>query len=66
MLADPRFDTGYARVRDRYGDYGDLRFLSVDRDDDGDRPPLFLLGAPHGRRAVGLRPPRSATFDRGR
>ncbi len=33
MLADPRFDTGYVRVRDRYGDYGICGFFSVDRDD---------------------------------
>jgi FkbH-like protein len=30
MLADPRFDTGYVRVRDRYGDYGICGFFSVD------------------------------------
>ena len=33
MLADPRFDTGYVRVRDRYGDYGICGFFSVNRDD---------------------------------
>jgi FkbH-like protein len=32
MLANPRFDTGYVRVRDRYGDYGICGFFSVDRD----------------------------------
>src|SRR5271165_2233685 len=33
MLADSRFDTGYVRVRDRYGDYGICGFFSVDRDE---------------------------------
>ncbi len=33
-LADPRFETGYVRVRDRYGDYGICGFYSVDREED--------------------------------
>jgi FkbH-like protein len=33
MLADPRFDTGYVRVRDHYGDYGICGFFAVDRDE---------------------------------
>ncbi len=28
MLSDPRFETGYVRVRDRYGDYGIAGFYS--------------------------------------
>ena len=32
MLADPGFDTGYVRVRDRYGDYGICGFYAVSRD----------------------------------
>lgn len=34
MLVDPAFDTGYVRVRDRYGDYGICGFFSVDRERD--------------------------------
>ena len=34
MLADPRFETGYVRIRDRYGDYGICGFYSVDRVED--------------------------------
>jgi FkbH-like protein len=34
MLADPRFETGYVRVRDRYGDYGICGFYSVEREAD--------------------------------
>jgi FkbH-like protein len=29
MLADPRYETGYVRVRDRYGDYGIAGFYSL-------------------------------------
>ncbi len=31
MVADPRYDVGYVRVRDRYGDYGICGFYSVAR-----------------------------------
>lgn len=31
MLADPRYDAGYVRVRDRYGDYGICGFYSMAR-----------------------------------
>jgi FkbH-like protein len=34
MLADHRFETGYVRIRDRYGDYGICGFYSVDREED--------------------------------
>ena len=33
MLADPRCETGYVRIRDRYGDYGICGFYSVALDD---------------------------------
>ncbi len=33
MIADPRHDTGYIRVRDRYGDYGICGFYSRSPDD---------------------------------
>jgi FkbH-like protein len=33
MLADPRVESGYLRVRDRYGDYGICGFYSLSPDD---------------------------------
>lgn len=33
MLADPAYETGYVRVRDRYGDYGIVGFYSVSTND---------------------------------
>ncbi len=32
LLGDPRYETGYVRVRDRYGDYGICGFYSVSLD----------------------------------